>query len=71
MISFEESLTVATMKSKSSNVRAVCILVTLVLGFFLEEYFRRETFLLFNESSSSLGEVSYSYFDFLLFFEDF
>jgi hypothetical protein len=55
MISFEESLTIATMKSKSSNVRVVHIFVTVVLGFFLEEYFRGETFLFFDESSSSLG----------------
>jgi cytochrome c biogenesis protein CcdA len=55
MISFEASLTTATMKSKSSNVREVCILVTGVLGFFLKEYFRGETFLFFDESSSSLG----------------
>ena len=43
------------MKSNSSNVRAVHILVTGVLGFFLEEDFRGETFLFFDESSSSLG----------------
>jgi hypothetical protein len=55
MISFEASLTAATMKSKSSNMRVVRILVTGVLGFFLEEDFRGETFLLFDESSSSLG----------------
>jgi len=55
MISFEASLTAATMKSKSSNVREVCILVIGVLGLFLEEDFRGETILFFNESSSSLG----------------
>jgi hypothetical protein len=43
------------MKLKSSNVRVVLILVTGVLGFFLEEDFRGETFLFFDESSSSLG----------------
>jgi hypothetical protein len=56
MISFEASLTTATMKSKSSNVRAVCILVTGVLGFFLDENFRGETFLFLDEASSSLGD---------------
>jgi hypothetical protein len=55
MIFFEASLTTATMKSKSSKVRVVHILVIGVLGFFLEEDFRGETFLFFNESSSSLG----------------
>jgi hypothetical protein len=55
MISFEASLTIVTMKSKSSNVRAFRILVTRVLGFFLEENFRGETFLFFDESSLSLG----------------
>jgi hypothetical protein len=55
MIYFEASLTAATMKSKSSNVREVHILVTGVLSFFLEEGFRGETFLFFDESSSSLG----------------
>ena len=55
MISFEASLTATTMKSKTSNVREVRILVTGVLGFFLEEDFRGETFLFFDESSLSLG----------------
>jgi hypothetical protein len=55
MNSFEESLTVTIMKSKSSNMRAVHILVIGVLGFFLEEDFRGLTFLFFDESSSSLG----------------
>ena len=43
------------MKSKSSNVREVRILVTGVLGFFLEEDFRGETFLFLDDSASSLG----------------
>ena len=55
MISFEASLIAATMKSKSSNVRVVHILFTGVLGFFQEEDFKGETFLFFDESSSSLG----------------
>jgi hypothetical protein len=61
MISFEASLIAATMKSKSSNVRAVHILVTWVLGFFLEEDFRGEIFLFFDESSSSLSGGTYTF----------
>jgi hypothetical protein len=61
MIYFETSLSTATMKSKSSNVRAVCILVTGVLGFFLEEDFRGGTFLFFDEYSSSLGGVTLNF----------
>jgi hypothetical protein len=36
-------------------MRVFCILVTGVLGFFWEEDFRGETFLFFNDFSSSLG----------------
>jgi hypothetical protein len=47
-------------KLKSSGVSVVFILVTRVLGFFREEGFRGETFLFFDESSSSSGLCSTS-----------
>jgi hypothetical protein len=46
------------MKSKSSKVRAVCILVMVAFDFFRDEGFRGGTFLFFEGSSSSLGGVT-------------
>jgi hypothetical protein len=46
------------MKSKSSIVSIVCILVKVALNFFREEGFGGETFLFFKGSASSLGGVT-------------
>jgi hypothetical protein len=46
------------MKSKSSEVRTVYILVMADFNFFREEGFRGETFLFFKGSTSSLGSVT-------------
>jgi hypothetical protein len=46
------------MKSKSSIVRTVFILVTMALDFYWEEGFGGETFLLFRGSTLSLGGVT-------------
>jgi hypothetical protein len=46
------------MKSKSSTVSTVFILVTVALVFFREEGFGGETFLFFKGSTSSLGGVT-------------
>jgi hypothetical protein len=50
------------MKSKSSEMRMVYILVMFSFIFFREEGFGRETFLLFKGSSSSLGNVTLPFF---------
>jgi hypothetical protein len=46
------------MKSKSSTLSTVCILVKVALDFFQEEGFEVETFLLFKGSVSSLDDVT-------------
>jgi hypothetical protein len=46
------------MKSKSSEVRTVCILVMVAFDFFQEEGFKGETFLFFKGLTSSLGGVT-------------
>jgi hypothetical protein len=58
MISSEESLRAMMMKSKSSTVSTVFILVMVAFNFFREEGFKGETFLFFRESTSSLGGVT-------------
>jgi hypothetical protein len=50
------------MKSKSSEVRVVYILVMVSFTFFREEGFGRETFLFFEGSSSSLVGVTSLFF---------
>jgi hypothetical protein len=57
-ISFEASFTAVMMKSKSSTVSIVFILVMVALGFFQEEGFEGETFLFFKRSTSSLANVT-------------
>jgi hypothetical protein len=47
------------MKSKSSEVRTVYILVMVAFDFFWKEGFRGEPFLFFEWSSSSLGGVTF------------
>jgi hypothetical protein len=46
------------MKSKSSEVRIVCILVIVAFDLFQEEGFRGETFLFFKGSTLSMGGVT-------------
>jgi hypothetical protein len=58
MISIEASLRAAMMKSKSSVVSTVFILVMVALDFFQEEGFREEAFLFFKGSISSLDDVT-------------
>jgi hypothetical protein len=58
MISSEASFMVFMMKSKSSVVSIVFILVTVAFDFFQEEGFGGETFLFFKGSNSSLGSVT-------------
>jgi hypothetical protein len=58
MISIEASFRAAMMKSKSSVVSTICILVTVTLDFFQEEGFGGETFLFFKGSASYLGGVT-------------
>jgi hypothetical protein len=62
MISKKASFRVAMMKSKSSIVSTVFILVTVAFDFFWEEGFRGETFLFFRGLTSSLGSVTSSGF---------
>jgi hypothetical protein len=50
------------MNSKSSEVRVVSKLVLVAFMFFLEEGFKGETFLFFEESFLSLGDVTLSFF---------
>jgi hypothetical protein len=62
MISIEASLRAVMMKSKSSGVSVVYILVTVALVFFWEEGFGGETFLFFKGPASSLGSVTSPFF---------
>jgi hypothetical protein len=50
------------MNSKSSEVRVVSNLILVAFIFFLEEGFEGETFLFFEGSSSSLGDVTSTFF---------
>jgi hypothetical protein len=50
------------MKSKSSTVSIVCILVKVALDLFQEEGFGVENFLFFRGSTSSVGGVTSPYF---------
>jgi hypothetical protein len=59
MISSEASFKVAMMKSKSSIVITVFILVMVAFDFFCEEGLGGETFLLFKGSTLSLGSVTF------------
>jgi hypothetical protein len=61
MISYEVSFRASMMKSKSSVVSIVCILVTVALDFLWEEGFRGENFLFFKGSVSSIGGVTSPY----------
>jgi hypothetical protein len=58
MISSEASFRAAMMKSKSSVVSTIFILVTVAFDFFWEEGFEGEPFLFFRGSTSSLGGVT-------------
>jgi hypothetical protein len=58
MISCEASFRDAMMKSKSSAVSTIYILVTVALDLFWEEGFEGVTFLFFKGSASSLGGVT-------------
>jgi hypothetical protein len=62
MISSEASFRAAMMNLKSSVVITVFILVTVALDFFQEEGLWGETFLLFVGSTSSVGDVTSSFF---------
>jgi hypothetical protein len=57
-ISGEASFIAVMMKSKSSTMRTICILVKVALDFFREEGFRGETFLFFKGSTLYLGGVT-------------
>jgi hypothetical protein len=62
MIYNEASLRASMMKSKSSKVSTVFILVMVAFDFFWEKCFRGETFLFFRGSTSSLGSVTFPRF---------
>jgi hypothetical protein len=57
-ISSEVSFRASMMKSKSSVVSTVFILVTMAFDFFREKGYGRENFLFFRGSTSSLGGVT-------------
>jgi hypothetical protein len=57
-ISSEASFRAAMMKSKSSEVRTIYILVMVAFYFFQEEGFKGKTFLFFNGSTSYLYIVT-------------